>query len=241
MALLAFALASLPALGASGGAVTVGAKPRVIEYQRSVTVRGHAGHRRGAVVALEANRFPFEDGFVRVARQRTERHGAYAFHRKPGHAVRYRVVRGDAGQSRAATVYVEPRITRRRCNLCGASSSGRGARTVRISFRILYPSDAYPTEAPKRVFFYYGQRDGSSRPPDHLQLAETVRQRRLTHHRTRVRIAHRVHLPNAYRFAVAACTRTSMRVDGIGLPGSPGSHGCGQPRITYRESRRWLG
>lgn len=246
---ICFLIVTLAACGcasSSGASVrrpVVEAKPHVIEYKRSVAIAGHAGNRGAAAVALERNPFPFQNGFTQVARHRTGAHGAYAFHQTPTQAVRYRVAlaHDPSPASRTVRVFVEPRVARRSCNLCGASSSRTGDRTLRISFQLIYPAGAFATEVSKRVFFYYGQRNGSSKPPKRLDLVESVRQRRLAHHRTRIVVAHQVHLPHVYRFAVAACTRTSMRADGLGLPGRPGGHGCGDPKITYRESRHWLG
>lgn len=244
--LLAFTLVACGWASSTGAAVsrpTADAKPHVVEYGRSVAIRGHAGNRRGVAVALERDAFPFDSGFRQISRKHTGAHGAYAFHRSPTQAVRYRVSlpQSSAAASRTVRVFVEPRVARRRCNLCGASSRRTGNRTLRISFQLVYPASAFAREEAKPVFFYYGQRNRSSRPPKRLHLARTVRQHRLAHHRTRVAVAHRVHLPHDYRFAVAVCTRTSMRHDGLGLPGAPGSHGCGDHRITYRESRHWLG
>lgn len=213
--------------------------PRVTEFQRPVAIRGRMGKAKGRVVSLEAERFPFQDGFEQVARQRTHRHGAFSFHARPGHAVRYRITSGSA-TGRVAPVYVEPAVSDRRCNICGASSSS-GTRTLHLSFQLRFPEDAYAAESAKRVYFYYGQRNGSDRPPAALHLDETVGQRRMGGQATAVTITHRVRLPHRYRFAIAACLRTTMTADGIGLPGPPGSHGCGDARITYRQSRHWLG
>jgi hypothetical protein len=239
---LALALACGAALGAAAGPrLSVRAKPRVAQLNGKVAIRGRAGRSRGAVMALQRQAFPFDGNFETVARERTKRHGAYEFRRVPEHATRYRVVRAGSGASRAVTVYVEPRFSRLHCNLCGASSAHSGRHTLRISFRLLYPKDAFAREAGKRVLLYYGQRNGSAQPPRRLRLAGTARQVRSGPNRTRVAFEHRVRLPDTYRFAVAVCTRTSMRADGIGLPGAPGSHGCGDSAITYRQSRHWLG
>jgi hypothetical protein len=221
--------------------VTLHAKPRVAQLDEGVAIRGQAGRNRGVVIALQREAFPFDAGFETVARERTKRHGAYEFRRVPAHATRYRVARAWSGASRTVMVYVEPRFSRMRCNLCGASSANTGRHTLRISFRLTYPKDAFTREAAKRVLLYYGQRNGSARPPRRLQLAESSGQVRSGPNRTHVSFAHRVRLPGTYRFAVAVCTGTSMRADGIGLPGAPGSHGCGDRAITYRQSRHWLG
>ena len=239
LTLLALASAWIPAGATAAPTLRMRVIPRVTEFQRPVAIRGRVGKAKGRVVSLEADRFPFQKGFQQVARQRTHRHGAFSFHARPGHAVRYRVVSGSL-TGRVAPVYVEPAVTHRRCNLCGASSTA-GKKTLRLSFQLRFPEDAYPTESAKRVFFYYGQRNRSDRPPAALRLAETVGQRRMSGQTTSVTIGHRVRLPHRYRFAIAACLRTTMATDGIGLPGAPGSHGCGDARITYRQSRHWLG
>ena len=232
-----------PALGAPSGRVAARAKPHTVSYHEPVEISGHATRSRGVPVMLAADRFPFASGPAEVSRRRTGRRGAYSFRRRPSHATRYRValVNHPSQASRILSVYVEPRVSRLRCNLCGASSHGRGNRTLRFSFRLSYPADTFGTEAPKPVYFYYGQRSGSAEPPKRLHLAETVEQRALAAHRTAVAITHRVRLPRLYRFALVACTRTSERVDGLGLPGAPGSRGCGDRTISYRQSRFWLG
>jgi hypothetical protein len=237
--LLALGSAWVPASAAAAPAATIRVAPRVVEFQHPVAIRGRAGSRSGQVISLEANRFPFDAGYTRIAWQRTGRDGGFRLHARPGHAVRYRVVAGSAA-SRVVPIFVEPAVSHRRCNLCGASSRA-GARTLRLSFRLQYPDDAFATEFRKRVYFYYGQRNGSSKPPATLHLAETVGQRSIGGNRTAVTIRHGVRLPHRYRFAVVACLRTSMGTDGIGLPGAPGSHGCGDSLISYRQSRRWLG
>ncbi len=232
-----------PALGAPTGRVAARAKPHTVSYKEPVRIRGHATRSRGVPVMLDADRFPFASAPAEVSRQRTARRGAYSFRRRPSHASRYRValVNHPSEASRIVRVYVEPRVSRQRCNLCGASSHGGGKHTLRFSFRLVYPADTFGTEAPKPVYFYYGQRSGSAQPPKRLHLAETVEQRARAHHRTAVTITHRVRLPRLYRFALVACTRTSERVDGLGLPGAPGSRGCGDATISYRQSRSWLG
>ena len=93
--------------------------------------------------------------------------------------MRYRVVSGSL-TGRVAPVYVEPAVTHRRCNLCGASSTA-GKKTLRLSFQLRFPEDAYPTESAKRVFFYYGQRNRSDRPPAALRLAAIWRGLRPRH------------------------------------------------------------
>jgi hypothetical protein len=243
LTLIALGLACGAAFGAAGSPVSIDARPHVVSYKHAVAIRGHAGRRSGVVVALEQEQFPFKSGFSIVSRQRTRRHGAYDFHQRPSQAVRYRVERARASSpaSRTVRVYAEPWFSRTRCNLCGASSGNGGRRTLRVSLRLVYPKRGFSLEARKRVFLYYGQQSGSADPPRHLHLAETARQQRAPHHRTTVAIKHRVRLPHTYRFAIAVCTRSSMRIDGLGLPGPPGSHGCGDPRISYRESRSWLG
>lgn len=236
---VALASAGIAAAATASPTVRIRATPRITEFRHPVAIRGRVGKAKGKVVSLEANRFPFQDGFERVARQRSHRHGAYSFRQRPGHAVRYRVVSGSV-TSRVAPAFVEPAVSHRHCNLCGASSTA-GTRTLRVSFRLRFPEDAYANESRKRVYFYYGQRNGSARPPVALHLAETVGQRRIAGQTTAVTIRHRVRLRHNYRFAIAACLRTTMATDGIGLPGAPGSHGCGDARITYRQSRHWLG
>jgi hypothetical protein len=243
LALVLAVCVGTPGLGAPTRRVAARARPHTVQYKEPVRISGHATRSRGVPVSLQADRFPFASGPAEVSRQRTGRRGAYSFHQRPSHAARYRValVNHPSEASRVVRAYVEPRVSRLRCNLCGASSHHRGEHILRFSFRLLYPADTFGTEAPKPVYFYYGQRTGSAKPPKRLRHAETVEQRELSHHRTRVVITHPVRLSGLYRFALVACTRTSERVDGLGLPGAPGSRGCGDHTISYRQSRFWLG
>jgi hypothetical protein len=243
LALVLAVCVGTPALGAPTRPVAARARPHVVSYREPVTISGHATRSRGVPVSLEVDRFPFASGPAEVSRQRTGRRGAYSFHQRPSHAARYRVALAHhpSEASRVVRVYVEPRVSRLRCNLCGASSHHRREHTLRFAFRLVYPADTFGTESAKPVYFYYGQRTGSAEPPKRLRLAEIVEQRELPHHRTGVVITHRVRLSRLYRFALVACTRTSERVDGLGLPGAPGSHGCGDHTISYRQSRFWLG
>ena len=203
----------------------------MVSYHEPVEISGHATRSRGVPVMLAADRFPFASGPAEVSRRRTGRRGAYSFRRRPSHATRYRValVNHPSQASRILRVYVEPRVSRLRCNLCGASSHGRGNHTLRFSFRLSYPADTFGTEAPKPVYFYYGQRSGSAEPPKRLYLAETVEQRRLARHRTAVAITHQ--RPPAPPLSLRSSWRApgrAKRVDGLGLPGRARLvRGCG--------------
>jgi hypothetical protein len=233
------------ALGSSPPTLNVRARPHVVEGGRMTTISGRlrGGGVGGARVVLEVRAFPFATGFVPILTSRTHRYGRFTFTRRPARAARYRVVvrHRPAVRSRGVQVFAEPRIVKRRCNLCGVATARPGRHTLRYRFDLHYPAAAYRTESPKRVFFYFGQRNGSGAPPRRLRLVKTVRQAPIRGNATRVRIRHRVHLPRVYGFRLAACTRTSEARDGVGLPGPPGSHGCGRSRIGLRQSRHWLG
>jgi hypothetical protein len=249
LALLLAGAAGLPAALAvasdrtAKSPVTATARPRVVETGAATRIAGRVRGGSRAHVVLDERRFPFTSPFAAIARQRTTRRGAFSFIAHPKRAARYRVelVRGSGAASRTLHVYTEPRLTGRHCNLCGIPSASRGRHVLRYRFKLHYPVGAYRREAAKRVRFYYGQRNGSGSPPRLLRLVRTFPQRPLGHHTTAVIARHGVRFPRVYRFAFAACLPSSERLDGVGLPGEPGSHHCGAPSITFRQSRHWLG
>ena len=240
------ALSVGPGALASGAkpAITASAKPRVVETGTATRVAGKVRGGGRARVVLEERRFPFATRFAPVARHRTTRRGAFSFTVHPRRATRYRVgIAGEPGSSasRAVAIYVEPRVSDRRCNLCGIPSGRRGRHVLRYRFELHYPASAYGREAAKRVRFYYGQRNGGAESPRRLRLVGTFPQRPAGQHATKVTIRHRVRFPRVYRFDFTTCLPTSEPQDGIGLPGEPGSHHCGAPAIRARQARHWLG
>ncbi len=244
VALTAIAALTPRALGRDAKpAVTASAHPRVVETGAATKITGRVSGGGRAHVVLDERRFPFTGSFAAISRQRTTRRGAFSFIAHPKRAARYRVelARGSGAASRTLHVYVEPRLTDRHCNLCGIPSASRGRHVLRYRFKLHYPVAAYRREASKRVRFYYGQRNGGGAPPHRLRLVRTFPQRSLGHHSTLVAARHPVRFPRVYRFAFAACLPTSERLDGVGLPGKPGSHHCGAPSIIFRQSRHWLG
>ena len=229
--------AAMPALSAH-------ISPHVVTYTHPARIHGAISTRHpGVRVALWANAFPFGSGFGRVATRTSGHHGAYSFARQPSTATRYRVARSGqpSAHSPTRTAYVEPQLLSVRCNLCDRRRRLPGRHKLRLSYSLRYPRAVYGVEAAKRVFFYYGQRNGSRRHPRRLQLVDTVRQRRRPPSQTRVVITHTVRFPAVFAWRFAACTRTSERSDGFGVPGAPGSRGCGNSHISYRQSLRWLG
>jgi hypothetical protein len=249
LALLLAGAAGLPAALAvasdrtAKSPVSASAHPRIVETGAAARIAGRVRGGGREHVVLDERRFPFTSPFAAIARQRTTRRGAFSFIAHPKRAVRYRIelARSSGAASPTLHVYVEPRLTDRHCNLCGIPSASRGRHVLRYRFKLHYPVAAYQREAAKRVRFYYGQRNRSGSPPRRLRLVRTFPQRPLGHHTTAVTARHEVRFPRVYRFAFAACLPTSERLDGVGVPGKPGSHRCGAPSITFRESRHWLG
>ena len=218
--------------------------PHVVTYTHPARIKGTLRtHQRGVRVALLADAFPFGSGFKRVATRFSHQHGAYSFARQPSTATRFRVARSGqpSAHSPTRTAFVGPQPLNVRCNLCDRRRRLPGRHRLRISYELRYPRAVYGVEAAKRVFFYYGQRNGSRHHPHRLRLVETVNQHRRPPSQTRVVIAHAVRFPAVFSWQFAACTQTSERSDGFGLPGTPGSHGCGDRHISYRQSLRWLG
>jgi hypothetical protein len=246
------ALAAFIALSVGPGALASGAKPTITARARPGVVQtGAATHISGRVrgggrahVVLEERRFPFADPFAPVAHRRTTSRGAFRFIAHPRRAARYRVELAGGGSgaaSRPVTVYAEPNLSNRHCNLCGIPSAPQGRHILRYRFELHYPVPSYRREAAKRVRFYYGQRNGGASAPRRLRLVGTFPQRAAGHHATTVAIRHRVRFPRVYRFDFAACLPTSEAADGLGLPGKPGSHHCGASAISARQARHWLG
>ena len=238
------AAAAAAALGARASpAIRAAAHPGVVETGAATKIAGRVRGAGRARVVLEERSFPFSSPFAPVARRRVTSRGAFSFVAHPRRATRYRLaLAGAAGPtSRTLSVYAEPRLSGRHCNLCGIPSAPPGRHVLRYRFELHYPVAAYRREASKRVRFYYGQRDGGAAAPRRLRLVATFPQRAAGHHSTAVEVRHRVRFPRVYRFDFAACLPTSEPQDGIGLPGKPGSHRCGAAAITARQAHHWLG
>lgn len=230
-------------------AVKIGVQPRVLNfrqprYRTVTTIRGRLLNRKpGTRVVLEASRWPFQQGFRPVGKARTRRGGLVEFERRPSLATRYRVaVPGRGIRSRWHPVYVLPGFTPARCTISGNGRSGgcknfnasAGTYTLQISYDLLYPKSAYALESVKPFFFYYGQRNGSRRYPQVMALQEpTYPQLPGVPGSTHLEITRPIVLPGTdWRMYWTACSQTSEQLDGLGLPGAPGSHGCGGPTTT---------
>ena len=102
-----------------------------------------------------------------------------------------------------------------------------------------WPVLAYAQESAKSVYWYYGQRNGSTRAPRSLGLKRVNHQQPLASQTARWRFTRYIRVPSgAWTFRAVACTRDTYSTDGFGLPGR---HHCGASSITLRQSRHYLG
>lgn len=239
---------SAPAYAASP-AVKIRVQPRIVNfrqprYQSATKISGRLlNHKAGIHVVLEASRWPFQAGFRPVGKARTRKGGRFEFERRPSLATHYRVaVPGLGIQSRSRHVYVLPGLTPTSCSITGNGRHGgcrnfnapAGIYTLRIAYDFLYPRSVAETESAKPVFFYFGQRDGSRSYPRVLALEDTTYpQLPSGTGSARVVISRSMALPGTdWAMFWVACTQTSAQADGFGLPGPPGSNGCGGPTTT---------
>jgi hypothetical protein len=243
-AIAAVALSS-PALAAT--TLSIHRHPKVVEYTFVGRVFGTLSTgKRGRKLLLQRSVWPFKSGFRTVTSTRTRRRGRYRFAVSPGVATRYRVVLASnpAVHSRAATVYVKSFLVSSRCIVGGhrCSSSLRlspGRHRLTVAERMQWPSLVYPRESAKSVYWYYGQRNGSTRPPRLLRLKAVNQQRLLPSRMARWRFTRSIRVPRgSWTFRVVSCTRDTYSLDGFGLPRH---HHCGDSSITLRQSRHYLG
>ncbi len=251
--LAGLAAGAVPAAGHPS--ISIKVKPNAVNYRgpapTATKIKGRlSSGKRHVKVTLEATGWPFTAPFHPVAHQRTGKHGAYSFKQRPSLATEYRVSAAGA-QSGTQTVYVTHGFAHLSCKITGQGKSYPCGSNVRIppgtyryrfSFDYLFPASAFPLEKGKRVFVYYGQRNGQQKPPSTLTLQGTVAQHARSGNTTHVSVTPQFTVPNsAWAFQLSVCTQTTEPTDGLGLPGAPGSHHCGSPSITYRQSTGSLG
>jgi hypothetical protein len=244
-------VAALCALAGSAQAATpslsIHRHPKVVEYTFSGRVSGRLSTRaRGRELLLQRSVWPFTSHFQTVASTRTRRRGRYRFRVTPQIATRYRVLLASdhAVRSPKLTVYVKSLVVDSRCTLGGkrcsrALSLSPGRHRLTIAEVMQWPSPVYPRESAKKVYWYYGQRNGSKRAPRSLRRKAVNHQILLPSESARWHFRHTVRVPRGtWTFRVVSCTRDTYRKDGFGLPGR---HHCGASSITLRQSRHYLG
>jgi hypothetical protein len=243
---------SVPVLAASGPKVSLSASPKTIYYEHHVTLRGALStKKRGVKLSLLAQPWPFSASPHSVATTKTRQHGKYAFTKKPMVATRYEVTAPSPPlHSRTRVVYVTPGYRDITCTVSGQGLKNlpcpktakatlpHGKYTLRFGYDSLYPRSAYATEKSKSVYIYYGQRNGSKRPPSTLGFQKKVPQHPGRGTSTRISVALQITAPKSvWSYYVLACTQLSEQTDGLGLPGPLGSHHCGDSRITIRQAK----
>jgi hypothetical protein len=232
---------------AAASSLSIHRHPLVVEYSFRGKISGRLSTgARGRKLLLERSVWPFTSDFRTVASTRTRRQGKYRFRVRPQIATRYRVVRASDQSvlSRTLTVYVKSLVVDSHCRIGGKNCSrsltlSRGRHRLAITELMQWPAVVYAQESAKSVYWYYGQRNRSERPPRSLRLKAVNQQLPLSSQTARWRFRHSVRVPaGAWTFRVVSCTRDAYHTDGFGLPGH---HHCGASSITLRQSRHYLG
>lgn len=246
---------------ASDPSISISAAPGLINYQQPNPSKTHitgqlsGKNKAGVPVTLQARTWPFTPSskFEPLSTHMTRSDGTFGFTQDPSLATEYRVVsNAGATQSNQVTVHVLHGYVVTGCKLwhqhknygCGRHENPLPSGTYRyqFSFDFLYPASAYAAEEGKPVFVYFGQRNGSSRPPDQVKLQGTVSQTPRSGDRTHVFVVIYFTLGKKPSFWQGfVCTQTTERQDGLGREGAPGAYGCGDWTITYDQARGNLG
>lgn len=223
-------------------AVSIKPSARVRDFTRSITISGRlASHRSGVNLQLFASEFPFAGAAV-VGQKSTKKGGYYRFRVRPDLATRYVVARSSdpTVQSKRVTVYRTVHRTKVKCNLCGRIETvKRGSQTLRLSFKSRYPALVYAVESTKPHFFYYGQRNGSVRPPAQLGLVQTIAPLPIANNTISVDASYQIQLPaNAFSLSAVICSKSTVAFNGFG---EPDVRHCGDPTITRQQIKRGIG
>jgi len=226
--------AAASALAASSNPPTLIASQHVaglpaVVYTTSIVLSGRAS--LGATtVELQANPFPFKQGFHTIATAHTGSNGKYRFKVSPGHATRYQVRLGAGGpSSRVLTVYVLEKTIADFCNLC-TNSNGAGPHTLDVRHVLVAPPGPLAQKGP--AYFYYQLVTGTSYPAT-LTLRKKVALE-ISMGKATVAATYRVNFPAgvSFRFSSAVCWKDAEAKDGVGLPGH---HHCGDETVRRGE------
>jgi hypothetical protein len=236
------------ATAAGRPSVSMRLRPSTIYYRKpkpnATNVTGRTSSQRSGIrVALEARRWPFQGSFTTVATERTAHGGRFNFVQRPSRATQYRV--SSAGStSGMRTIYIYPGYENASCTWSGHGSRGSctkgptksGHYTMHFSFDFVYPAAVFTKESGLTVFVYFAECFGCSGTPKTVQRQATVSQSRSSPNSAHVSISQQfsVRTGQTYRWYLAPCLQTTERSNGFGLPGSPGSHRCGNPSVPSR-------
>ncbi len=244
-------LGTSAALAASHASLSLKGKT-IVPYTKADRLTGALSTgKKGVLVELQQRVWPFKHSFKTVAKAHTRAHGTYSFERRPSLATVYRTVAPRAHTtSRTRAVYVVKGFKAMACEYtrhgyrhaaCGTQKVPPGTYTLHVTVEWFYPASVFGKEKGKPVYTYYGKRNGSRKPPGTLRRQRTIRQRANGATSTVWRFVKTVTVPRTrYSWSLNACTKTTERTDGFGLPGAPGSHMCGAASIP-NESPKKLG
>ena len=241
IALTAGVALAIPLTAEAAPTLSIEAGHRLIPYTGSVTISGRlSSGRRGVTVSLRADRFPF-DGFKRRATTTTDEDGRYRFRVRPKLGTRYQAAAGTTPVTRSATktVYVAAVAEDFSCSPCGWNSAPTsGSVTYHERFTVRYPPSV--DLAAERVYFYWGQRNGSqTKPPAKVEFVKRVKPERVRPGEMKVKITYKFTAPGRpYNYVSRTCGRDHFARDGLGLPGH---RHCGDKTIRYPAYNRYLG
>jgi hypothetical protein len=238
------ATASVAVAEAAAATLTAKVSPKPVLLNHEVSVKGQLStHQSGVGVVLETSRFPFSSGFSQIRSTTTGPNGDYLFFFKPTLATRVRVHRANdpSTQSGTPTAYVIADYTKVTCSVRTKSGKtrscknpGHGDMTIHLGYHLTFPASAYAAESAKKVYVYYGQRNGSATAPGTVQLRKTVNQKPLGNNKTEVKVSYFVHAPTtAWSYHLATCIKFTEAADGVGLPGH---HGCGDQTVSNKQA-----
>lgn len=205
-------------------------------------------HKRGVKVVLIAQRWPFHHAPRQLSTTKTGKKGRYAFRVHAVLATVYQVVVPSLGiRSAKKTVHVLPGYKDVVCAItghgqrfpCHIPGHIEGRYTLHFSYTEIFPPEAYPTEKTKATMVYYGRCDGCKHYPSSLNLVGRAKLHPRPGATSRVIIKRPISISRTgFKFYLSSCLQLSEQVDGLGLPGPPGSHHCGDKVITLREAHR---
>jgi hypothetical protein len=221
-------VAGTNAVGASRPTLN-SARPHIV-YGTGVALSGRAP--AGRRIVVQADPFPFTEGFHTIATTKASGSGRFHVAVRPTHATRYRAILQSVA-SRVITVYVTPRDTSS-CNICGSIRPG----TYTLVLEDVWQYPPGPIEASGPEYVYYGLDSGTTAVPV-IHLVKTVPLLRLSGNRLSGRASFRVHFPShQFHWNYVTCYRDVEARDGIGLPGH---HHCGDSSLTVAEYKSYLG
>jgi hypothetical protein len=222
-------------IAAGGASATLQAGNHVaglpaVVYGSSVRLSGHANLTGSRAFSVQAETWPFKNGFTTISSGQTT--GDYSFRVHPSRATRYRVVIANGPTSSVLTVYVLDKRLSMSCNLCHNTNTP-GSHTLVVTGRFRTPPG--PTNKKGPVYLYYAL-NPSTVTPNNLKRVVTA-PRNFSGNTFSFSVSYTVQFPNStFRFGESFCWRYNEAATGVGLPGH---HGCGD--ATVNRLTRYVG